>query len=500
MAISTPNAKEVPVKVVGSSIFGRHPLISEERTWNMFISDDWLVNFSGYLNSRNIAPLGKEGRGIFHSVRGNFVLIAIDNKVYRIEPNLGFTEIFTIPSSSTGEVFFDENLSSQVVMVDGISPVPFIYNYSVLGNMEPAVMGTGFSAFIPNYVTYQNTFFIFGNANKDTSGSQWYVFKSGFTPPSTAPYTLAWVQTLTLQTKPDFALAAIRIPSHGNNLLVLGSTVAEIWTQVAGIQTYQRQSSINIDYGVASVSTIAASDDLVCWLGINEKSSPAIMVMKGGQAQRISTDGIDFLLGAIQFPSQSTAMFYRQDGHVFYILTFFNQKDNLTIMYDFTTNKFYDLTDWDFTYFPARQMVYFNNLVYFASLKQGALMNISTTLTTMSTQTGTIYDIPRIRKCDTFRLPGSERFIVNRFRFTIANGVDPDVFLPSQEPFVDVSFSKNGGSTYSNPIPYYLHVTGQYKNMPTFSKLGEANLFTIQMRFWGMGDIVVANAVLELYQ
>ena len=37
MGIATPNAKEVPVKVVGSSIFGRHPLISEERTWNMFI-------------------------------------------------------------------------------------------------------------------------------------------------------------------------------------------------------------------------------------------------------------------------------------------------------------------------------------------------------------------------------------------------------------------------------------------------------------------------------
>ena len=346
----------------------------------------------------------------------------------------------------------------------------------------------------------QNTFFIFGNANTDASGSQWFVYKSGFTPHTTNPYDLDWVQTLTLQTKPDFAKAAIRIPSHGNNLLVLGTTVAEIWTQVAGIQTYQRQSSINIDYGVASVSTIAASDDMVCWLGINEKSSPCIMVMSGGQAQRISTDGIDFLLSGIKHPDQSTAMFYRQDGHVFYILTFFHPDDNLSIMYDFTTQKFFDLTDWDFTYFPARQMVYFNNQVYFASLKQGALMNITTAIPTMSIDATHTYDIPRVRKCDTFRLPGSDRFIVNQFSFTIANGVDPNVYTPAQEAFVQVSFSKNGGTTYSNALPYYLHTTGNYKNQPRFSKLGSANLFTIQMRFWGTNDIVIADGKIEVYQ
>src|ERR1017187_231144 len=97
MAMMTPNGKQIPVKIVGSSTYGRFPLISDERTVNMFISDDWLINFSGYLNARDIAPLGKEGRGIFHSVRGNFIIIVIDSIVYRIEPNLGFIPIYTLP-------------------------------------------------------------------------------------------------------------------------------------------------------------------------------------------------------------------------------------------------------------------------------------------------------------------------------------------------------------------------------------------------------------------
>jgi hypothetical protein len=530
--VMTPGGTQIPVRIVGSSIFGRHPIISDERTWNLFISDEWLINFAGYSQAVEILPINIEGRGLFHSTRGNFLITVLGSNVYRIDPNLGFTFLFSI-ASTTGEVFMDENLSSQIAIVDG-TPTAYIYNYTT--QTTGAVVwdyGTGGTVFTPNYVTYQNTYFIFGNGDTTTSGSQWFVYKSGFNPTILAdPLKLIWVQTLTLQTKPDFARACIRIPSHGNNLLVLGSTVAEIWTNIAGLQIYQRQSSINIDYGVASVSTIAASDDMIAWLGINEKSSPAIMVMTGGRAERLSTDGIDFLLSRVQHPERSTAMFYRQDGHVFYILTFFHELDNFSIMYDFTTQKFFDLTDWDFTYHPARQMAYFNNEIYFVSLKQGSLMRISTELTSISTDIQNEYEIPRVRKCDTYRLPGSDRFIVNQFSFTVENGVEPGVdfqfecdgyilgevssqIMYSEDdlpllieggscqiyrPRIDVSCSKNGGETYGNAIPYYMHATGHYKNQPRFNQLGEANQFTIQMRFWGFGAVAIANGMIEVRQ
>lgn len=534
MAIMTPGAQEVPVSIVGSSKFGRHPIISDERTWNMYISDDWLLNFAGYEQAVEISAVGIEGRGLFHSVRGDFLLAVIGSQVFRINRGGGYIPLFGLSGATTGEVFMDENLSSQIAIVDGVSG-GYIYNYATGVNSVAPIARTGLAqTFTPNYVTYQNTYFVFGNALTSSSGSAWYVYKSGYDlsgTPATA-FDLEYVQTLTLQTKPDFAKACIRIPSHGNNLLVLGSSVAEIWTNVAGLQIYQRNSSINIDYGVASVSTIAAGDDLVVWLGINQNSSPAIMVMAGGQAQRLSTDGIDYLLNRVSRPDRSTAMFYRQDGHVFYILTFFDDADNFSIAYDFTTNKFFDLTDWDFTYHPARQIAYFDNDIYFVSLKQGSLMRMGTDITSISTDIQNNYDIPRIRKCDTYRLPGSDRFIVNQFSFTIENGIEQDVdyqfecegyiigessgeIIYSEDdrpllvegggchvykPRIDVTISKNGGETYSNPVSYYMHKTGQYKNQPRFHKLGEANQFTVQLRFWGTGDVVIANGKLEVYQ
>lgn len=525
----TPNSQIVPLRIVGSSIFGRYPMISDERTWNMFVSDDWLINFPGYEEVIEIIDGIAEGRGLYHSVRGNFMLTVINNKLYRIDDNLGFTPLITL-TTSTGEVFFDENLSSQVAIVDGVNC--YIYNYAISPAAAALAVFTGGPAFTPNYVTYQNTYFIFGNANEDNSGSQWYVYETGFSPPSTNPFQLNWVQTLTLQTKPDFAKAAIRIPSHGNNLLVMGTSVCEIWTNVQGLQIYQRQSSVNIDYGVASVSTIAASDNMIVWLGINEKSSAAIMVMQGGQAKPLSTDGIDFLLSTVKFPAQSTAMFYRQDGHVFYILTFINAEDNFSIMYDFKTEKFFDLTDWDFTFHPARQMAFFDNEIYFVSIKQGSLMKMDSTIDTISPDGVNFYDIPRIRKTDTYRMPASARYIVNRIGWTMANGTEQGVdsqfecsgFVLGEvsggimyteddvpilneggscqlyQPRIDFRFSKNGGFTYGNSVSYFFHATGVYKNQPHFDNLGEANQFTAQLRFWNSGNVQINDAFLEIYQ
>ena len=114
----TPQATQIPVKIVGSSVFGRHPIISDERTWNLFISDDWLLNFAGYNQAVEILGVGSEGRGLFHSVRANFLIAVIASNVYRIDPNLGFRFLASI-GTTTGEVFMDENLSSQICIVDG---------------------------------------------------------------------------------------------------------------------------------------------------------------------------------------------------------------------------------------------------------------------------------------------------------------------------------------------------------------------------------------------
>lgn len=539
----TTETEDIPVRIVGSSVFGRYPTISVERTYNMYVTtsgdgeEEWLVNFPGYAQILRLIEEGAEGRGVFHSVRGNFLLAFAGADVFRIDLLAEVpTQVGSI-GTTTGEIFADENLSSQICFVDG--QVAYIYNYlNAPAAISPAVYDSHSSDFQPNYVTYQNTYFIFGNALTTNDGSKWVIYQSGADGTLPNAYNLTWVQTLALQTKPDFAKAALRIPGKGNNLAVFGSTVSEIWNNIGGRLVYQRNSTVNIDYGVASVATIAANDELIAWLGINEKSSPALMVMAGGSASRISTDGLDALFERVNFPTKSTAIMYRQGGHSFYILSFFDPTDNFTIMYDFTTKKLYDLTDWDFTVFPARQIVYYRNKQYFISFKDGSIYEINSDFTTYDTFANSgsitadqIYDIPRVRLTNTHRVPNRpEKFKIKLFTFTIESGTTPDAYdtpycfgyilnevtnqviftedgLPllveggycyTNKPRVDLTISKNGGITFSNTVAYELKKTGNYKNQPRWNNLGYAQQITYQMRFWGKGRIVVKNGTMEV--
>ena len=538
----TTDTQDIPVRIVGSSVFGINETISVERTYNMYVStsgdgkEQVLINFPGYAAVLALIDGGAEGRGIYRSVRGGFLLAVVSADVFRINQLSEMATNIGTMSSSSGEVVFAENLSSQVCFVDG--SVAYIYNYL----SAPAAIGTavyngvpGDTMFAPNYVSYHNTYFLFGNSLTTNFGSQWVIFQEDT---GSGIYDLAWVQTLALQTKPDFAKAVIPIPGKGNNILVFGSTVAEIWNNIGGLIVYQRNSAINIDFGVASVNTIGANDEVVAWLGINEQSKPALMAMRGGSAERISTDGIDYLLARVVEPALSTAVLFRQAGHLFYILTFFGDDDDFSIMYDFTLNKIYDLTDWDFTAYPARQIVYFDEKTLFLNYKNGAIYEINTNFNTydgFANSAGVlvdkIYDQPCVRLCDTFRIPNRpEKYKVKLFTFPLECGTTPNAFIDkvctgylitedteqiiytedglpmlsengycfTNRPRVDLTISKNGGITFSNVVSYITKPTGDFLCQPRFNNLGYAQQFTPQLRFWGAGRKVVRDGAIEV--
>lgn len=423
----TPNSEQIPAKIVGSSSFGRYHKISSSFTQNLFESDSWLVNFAGYKRKLNF-PVSDQGRGIFRSARGNVLIAVVGANVYLVDKNFVVTKLGQLATQS-GFVVMDENLNNQICIVDGLNA--YIVNYSLPGNLTIQQGGPLGSNLIPNYVQFHDTFFLIGNANKTNNGAQWYAYSYN------SPTTIIVTSQLALQTKPDYAIAVLPIPSQANNVLVFGTTVCEIQTQIGGAQNYRRSSTVNIDFGCLSVATIASSDKYIVWLGVNEANSPVIMVYNEQSAISISTDGIDYVLGRINYPAQSTALFRRIDGHLFYQLTFFNPADNLTLIYDFNTQKFFHLTDQNESFHPALSAVYFNDKTYFMSINTGALYEESTDFFTYDENItpvtsplyveGLNYDIPRTRITESIRKADSGRFVANSFVFTMSQGDDPNV-------------------------------------------------------------------------
>ena len=533
----TPNSELIPINVVGSSSFGRYAKISTAKTYNMFESDGWLVNFAGWQRILTLAPAG-QGRGIFKSTRGNFMIVVVNAQVIRIDPSLAITPIGAL-ATNAGEVTIDENLNQQICIVDGVNA--YIYYWGGPPLLTIQVLGGGL---VPNYVTYHNTFFLFGNGAVNTSGAAWYayIFSTNTTIIQATPGQFA------LQTKPDYAIAVIRIPSQSANVIVFGTTVCEIFQQVGGTQNYRRINAIGVDYGCLSVTTINASDKYVAWLGVNESDSPVIVVYSNQGFEAISTDGIDYLLGTIKFPKQSTAAFVRIDGHLFYQLTFYNVVDNLTLIFDFDNKKFYNLSDQHLNYHPAQNYAFFNNNIYFVSLNSGGLYQTSTDITVINenlpgapVDNSQIFEIQRLRITDNVARKNSERFIGNRLVLTIEQGYDPDVtgisldelipiisedsFAPPDYPLitesgipieseaawggapdylipyqqrVDLQISLDGGNTWSATVTRGLNPIGYRKNIVSWNRLGQTNFLTLKFRFWGTTRFVVNNAELEI--
>lgn len=514
----------VPLNIVGSNVFGRYPKISVEQTFNMIISDGWLVPFAGYQFQSNPGELGQNGRAIYASTRLGKMIVVIDNFVYTLNNNLISQKIGTINTYS-GDVFIDENNTSQIAICDKANL--WIYNWST-GAFTQASLPTDpatNSVVIPGYVTYQDGFFIVPNSES----SNWFLSQAG--DGTSWNWGTGNVPVFaSIQTKPDNAVATLRFPGRGNLLLIFGKTVTELWFDAGNVLfPYTRSTTQSIDYGCLNPATIASGNNLVVWLGANEKSGPFILYTNGGDIQKISNDGIDFRLSQLNNPAASYGYLFRQDGHLLYVITFTDPLDNVSFCYDFNTSKFFTLTDENMNYHVARRVAFFNETYYFVSINDGNIYNMSTRFTDFDYGSNLVYEIPRVRVCKNFRLPDQSRFVMQNITFTIEQGIGQDnnaniVKLFSNESSselvttegrtalifqeklnqrvqrVDMRYSRDGGMSYGSDYSKILNSVGNAQNRMNFWNLGMANDFVPQFRFYGFYRFVATDGLMSYYQ
>jgi hypothetical protein len=474
MRPSSPLIKKVPLNIVGSSVFGRYSKISIEQTFNMIVSDDWLVPYAGHKNVAAIAPTG-QGRAIYNSTNLGNAIAVIDNGVYLINQNEAYSRIGTIDTFN-GDVFIAENNARQIAICDKRNI--YIYDYS--GNTTPAFQKVTLD-FVPAHVAFQAGYFI-ATAPENV---QWRLSA----PNNGLSWPAAPANVGAFQTKADKPLAVIPVPGSSNQIMIFGSIVTQLWTNTGQqLFPYQLNSYFNIDYGCINPATIAALETTVVWVGINADSGPAIMFSEaGGKPVQISTDGINFKLAGLVNPSNAYGFLFKQDGHLIYQVTW--PDANLTLAFDFNTKKFFTLTDEYMNYHIAKRVIFFNDGYYFVSINDGNLYKFSSEYTTYNGA-----EIPRVRVCKNIRLPDGSDFIVNHLTFTLEQGENSSISR------IDFSRSIDGGASFSNYEGYELQPLGQRRNRFDIEGQGMANDFIPQFRFWGSGRFIATDGLVGIYQ
>lgn len=503
--------QEVPLKIVGGNDFGRYEKISVEQTFNMIVSQGALVDYSGYRKKKLISAFGT-GRGAYVSVRANNIFTVVGSDLYRIDSTFNVFYIGPL-ATSTGKVYFSENNNGEISISDNVNL--YIYNYvtSTYNNS-----GVGFS---PGFLSFQNGRTMTTNTSQYPY-TEWRL--SDFN--NAASWPTQYISSL--QSKPDRAQAILPIPGKGNMAFLMGKTVTEQWTDIgAAIFPYQRAANFSIDFGCINPATIAILENAVCWVGVNESSSPVIFYSAGGELKQISTEGISFKLSNLQFPETCSGFLFKQDGHLIYQITW--QLDNLSYIYDFSTGLFFTVTDPNLDYHIAQSVVYFNNKYYFVSYKDGYLYEFGTQFTTLDGE-----EMPRIRITPPVRLPSQNWFVVNSASFTVENGQpnpalnktiittqenllaeDGDFLttedgteiiesggdtvetIPIYNMAIDLAMSKDGGVNFGNNSRYEMNPTGIRRSRAIWWNLGIANDLTFKIQFNGLSRYVAFDGVVK---
>ena len=505
MTTKRQDFQNIPWKIVGSTRFGRYPKISHEQTFNMIAVDDFLVDYAGYKNVAHLNPNGK-GRGIYSCTRAGKMYAVVGNGFYSIgvyassnrnQRQYIYNKVGELNTLS-GDVFMDANNGNQIGICD--KHKIYIYNY-VTGEFTTPELPEGFN---PGYIAFHDGYFLI----PDTNSSLWLIsaLNDGnnlFPSPSNT------IEDGSIQTKPDLAQAVIPIPGRGNLVLALGTTVAELWSDI-GSQPfpYKKNTQLNLDYGCVNNATIARSDKVVAWLASNEKSGPVIMYTTGSDVVPMSFDGLNYRFSQLVYPEQSTAFFVKLAGRLLYQLTFYHPKDNLSLLFDFESNQFYTLTDENWNYHIARHVAFFDNDYYFVSINDGNLYQMSAEITeydygTFIDGSPKVYEIPRARVCKNVRLPTGDPFVINNGVFTIEQGEDSaneGSYTPDYHPRIDISVSLDGGYNFSSYKSISLNPAGYRQSQPTIWGLGYTNDFVSQLRFWSKSRIAISDGILSTYK
>jgi hypothetical protein len=465
----------IPIKVVGSSVFGRYSKISSETTYNMIISDDWLVPYVGSIRSEALTmPLPMVGRGTYGSSKHRKLFIVIGSKVYTLEGENSASLIYDKIELGTTPIYIAENNGNQIIFCDGTSNKFYLYSFSTM------TMTTVPVDFTPAYVRFQDGYFI--AAEKGAPYWRLSALNNGTSWP------LSYRMGITLEA--DVAIAAIPLPSRGGQLFVFGNDCTESWVNVGGdLFPYQKNSGYSIDYGCASAESIAHNEEMVVWLAVNKHSNPTIMYSLGAEAIPIATDGISYKLSEVKHRELAFGSLFKQDGHLIYQISFPAPEDNFSLMYDFTTKMFFNCSDSGYNYHPARHVELFNGSYYFVSYNDCYLYKLGTEYTTNNGEL-----IPRSRITNTIRLPDSESFITDDITLIMEQGNSDG------NSRIDLSLSRDGGSTFGNDVSLELNSLGDRKNKVMFRRLGLSNEITARINFWSKGRFIVGGGVATVHQ
>ena len=455
------------IPFLGGAYEGRSTNVSPETCINLFyekgVSGESLVGTAGstVLTAGTSTQEAEVRGGIAYNGLAYFV---IGNTLYEIDSGGTATSRGTLGTDS-GRVSMAHNGTrqsgnQQIMIVDGDSGYYYDNTTSTLTEITDS-----------DYVAADSVVFIDGYfVYNEARGNDRFWITSQYDASTISPTDFA-----TAEGWPDAIQALV---ADNRELFIFGEETLEVWYNSGDTDnTFQRYQGGFKQHGCVAKHSPARFDNSVIWLSRNERGdSQVVRLGEGFMPQVVSTPEINYQISTYGSQENAFGYSYQHEGHEFYVLTF--PSENVTWAYDASTQQWHRRAHNIGGNFPSRERYNCHVFAFgkhlFGDYANGNIYVLDGTIGTFNGSrverertTIPVSDEERRNRISSIQLDMEEGI-------GDGNTANDDVFW--------LSYSKNGGHTYSNEVSKNAGEGGDWGRRVIWRKLGKARNWIFKIR------------------
>ena len=274
----------------------------------------------------------------------------------------------------------------------------------------------------------------------------------------------------------DFASAEsnpdnlLRVFVDHSQLMLLGKYTTEMHADSGAQQFPFVRNGFAIDWGIVGPWSIARLDNSVAFLARKRMGEVQVVMYTGGTPRRISTHDIERILNSYPYIDSATAFSFTLDGHPMYVINVAER----TFMYDLASDCWSSLKGWNLNRYRGEIGEPFGNKTVIADYENGNLYYLDR-------DTHTDNDEPQVMSITGKHLFNSiDRLTVNEINIDMSMGVGT-VSGQGENPQIGMSYSKDGGNSWSNVRFAGMGKIGKYGNLVRFGQLGQCRDLVVKL-------------------
>jgi hypothetical protein len=317
----------------------------------------------------------------------------------------------------------------------------------------------------------------------------------------TEPYDTA-INPLNFYTAESSPDALLNLIVNHSEVWLFGSDSVETWVQ-SGDNTdpFVRIQGAQMETGIDAARSLAKMDNTIFWLGGDSRGRGIVLKAAGySQAARVSTHAIEYAIAQYGDVSDAIAFTYQQEGHTFYVLTF--PTASKTWVFDAATGMWHErahmTSDGQYQRIRACCQMAWESVVLVGDYVNGGLYTFDLDYQFEPGVPDYVpRSIPRVRAAPHLSNDLKNQ-LFHSLQIDMQTGVGVNFPLEGRDPQAMLSWSDDGGHTWSNEVWAPMGKIGETRTRVRFRRLGKSRDRVFKLVITDPVKVVLIGATAEV--